>query len=79
MDNGQSMENVHHHYDHHHNFSNLILIFNLRAKCGKPGKPFDLSDTLFGFAVFTFSQIHWEGFSVLHETSEITQILTLTM
>ncbi len=75
MDNGQSMENVH----HHHNFSNLILIFNLRANGGKPGKPFDLSDTLFGFAVFTFSQIHWEGFSVLHETSEITQILTLTM
>ncbi len=70
MDNGQSMENVHHH--HHHNFSNLILTFNLRAKGGKPGKPFDFSDTLFGFAVFTFSQIHWEEFSVCHETSEIS-------
>lgn len=64
MDNGKSMESGY----YHPFFSNLILTFNLWAKGGTPEKPFDLSDTLFGFAYFTFSQMHWEGFSALHET-----------
>lgn len=55
----------------------LIIIIShsdiqFENKGAKPGKPFDLSDTLFGFAVFTFSQIHWEGFSVLQEMSKIS-------